>query len=166
MKLNEKKFIIMIVAFMIIGFCYLPVMNAFTITDIKTGKLVYSRSIRQTQSFYTTFIHSVNRVPVYEYYKIVDNKFVVYKTTFYSYGAGMPEYNPEHHVTIKDGMVSIDNLNTVLEDFAIFVGTVANHKIVFQDKEYSLSQFTNPGNDLKFEIKRVSIYNLLKVVGI
>ncbi len=138
----------------------------FTITDIKVGKLVCLRSIKHTQSFHTSFIHSVNKVPVYEYYKIVDDKFVIYKTSFYSYGAGMPEYNPQQHVTITDGMVTIDNLNIVLEDFAIFVGTVANHKVIFDDGEYNLSRFTNPGNNLKFEIKRVSIYNLIKVVGL
>jgi len=152
--------------FMTIGFCYFPTINMFAITDVKTGKLVYSRRIKHTQSFYTSFIHSVNKVPVYEYYKIVDNKFVIYKTSFYSYGAGMPEYNPSHHVTITNGIITIDNLNIVLDSFALFVGTVANHKIFFQDKEYNLSQFTKPGNDLKFEIKRVPLYNLIKEVGL
>lgn len=166
MKYNKKIITTIAIAFMTIGFCYLPAINMFTITDIKTGKLVYSRSIKHTQNFYTSFIHSVNRVPVYEYYKIVDNKFVIYKTSFYSYGAGMPEYNPEHHVTIANGIITIDNLNIILDKFAIFVGTVANHKVIFEDNEYNLSQFTMPGNDLKFEVKRVPIYYLIKVVGL
>lgn len=154
--------IILIFVFIAIAF-FIPMFNMFTITDVESGVVVYVNKLSNIQEFNTSFIHSVNRMPVNEYYKIIDNKFVVYKTTFYSYGAGMPDFEDlGQKPVLKDGMICIDNLNINMESFSIFVGTIANHSLNFDNKTYYLSQFVKPGKSALFKIQKVSLYTLLR----
>lgn len=155
------KFILMFIIVTIIFF--MPVFNMFTITDNESGKIVYLNKVSNIDNFYISFIHSVNRMPVNEYYRIINNQFTIYKTTFYSYGAGMPDFEDLGQKPIlKDGMVYIDNLNINMDSFSIFVGRVANHSLNFSNKTYYLSQLVRQGKSVLFKIKKVSLYTLLR----
>lgn len=150
------------IVFIIIIF-FTPAFNMFTIMDAESNEIVYMNKISNMNEFHITFIHSVNRMPVNEYYKIINNKFIVYKTTFYSYGAGMPDFQDlGQRPVLKDGMVCIDNLNINMESFSIFIGTIANHSLNFSNKKYYLSQFIMPGKSAFFKIRKVSLYRLLR----
>lgn len=149
---------IVIICFLFIFF--LPSYKVFCIEDVKNDKIVFLS--KDIETFYISFIHSVNRVPVNEYYRINNNEFIVYRTTFYSYGAGMPEYDKNHKHSIKDGVIDIDTLDIHLPEFTVFVGTIAKHKIVFKDYSYFLSDFVSPGNPVRFVIKKVSLFTLLR----
>ena len=151
------------IVFIVIIIFFTPVFNMFTIMDTESNKIVYINKTSNIDEFYITFIHSVNRMPVNEYYRIVNNQFVVYKTTFYSYGAGMPDFEDlGQRPVLKDGMVNIDNLNINMKSFSIFIGTIANHSLNFNNKKYYLSQFVKPGKSAFFKIRKVSLYRLLR----
>lgn len=161
MKANKVVFGI-IAAVIVITF-FIPLFSMFTITDAETGKIVFADREIDNKKFYTSFIHSVNRMPVNEYYRIEDNHFVVYKTTFYSYGAGMPDFiDYKQRPVLIDGMVHIDNLNIKMDSFSIFVGTIANHSLNINNTTYYLSDFVEPGKSATFKIKKVSLYALLR----
>ncbi|MDD2480912.1 MAG: DUF1850 domain-containing protein [Lutispora sp.] len=161
MKANRIVFSIIAIVIAIVFF--IPLVSMFTITDVQTGKIVFTDRVFDNKEFYTSFIHSVNRMPVNEYYRIIDDYFVVYKTTFYSYGAGMPDFDDyKQKPVLKDGMVHIDNLNIKMDSFSIFVGTIANHSLYINDKKYLLSSFVEPGKSAAFKIKKVSLYALLR----
>lgn len=161
MKNINYKFIPIFLLIIIIFF--IPMFNMFTITEAESGTVVYVNKLLNMREFYISFIHSVNRTPVNEYYKIINNQFVVYKTTFYSYGAGMPDFEDLGQKPIlKDGMVCIDNLNINMESFSVFVGTIANHSLNFNNKTYFLSQFVKPGKSVIFKIRKVSLYTLVR----
>jgi hypothetical protein len=138
--------------------------NKFTISDGKTGEVVYCGRIEDFEEFYISFIHSVNRTPVNEYYRIEDGKFVVYKTTFYSYGAGMPDLsdNPGARIKFENGKVEIDNIDRSLNEFTILVGTVADHTLHGTTTNFELDKYVEPQNQALFKIKRVSIYDILR----
>lgn len=152
-----------IIAIVIAVVFFIPMVSMFTITDVQSGEIVFTDRVFDNKEFYTSFIHSVNRMPVNEYYRIIDGYFVVYKTTFYSYGAGMPDFEDyKQKPVLKDGMVHIDNLNIKMDSFSIFVGTIANHSLYINDKMYLLSSFVEPGKSATFKIKKVSLYALLR----
>lgn len=159
----KNRYIVATIVALIIVVLFLPFFNMLTITDAETGKIVFSDRAFDNMEFYTSFTHSVNRMPVYEYYRIIDGHFVVYKTSFYSYGAGMPDYeNHKQKPVLKDGMVHIDNLNIKMDSFSIFIGRVANHSLHIDDKTYKLSDFVEPGKTAYFKIQKVSLYALLR----
>lgn len=159
----NKKLLLIAIAVLIIASLFIPMFNMLTITDAESGKIVFADKAFDNMEFYTSFIHSVNRMPVYEYYRIVDKHFVVYKTSFYSYGAGMPDYaDYKQKPVLKDGMVHIDNLNIKMDSFSIFVGRVANHSLHIDNKVYKLSDFIEPGKTARFKIQKVSLFVLLR----
>lgn len=141
-----------------------PMFNRFTISNGKTGNVVYIDSISNAEEFVVSFRHSVNRTPVNEFIKIQGNKFIVYKTTFYSYGAGMPEFDAQskQKVSIKDGLVQIENIERELENFTYMVGTYADHTLSYKGKSMKLSMFMKPQEPAFFSIARVTPYELIK----
>jgi hypothetical protein len=141
-----------------------PILDRFTISNGKTGDIVYIDSINNAKEFVVSFRHSVNRTPVNEFIKIQGDKFLVYKTTFYSYGAGMPEYDAQskQKVTINNGLVQIENIDMELEDFTYLVGTYADHTLSYNGKSFKLSQYIEPQKPAFFRIMRVTPFELIK----
>lgn len=161
MKIKKVIFYILVAAVIIIFF--IPMINMFTITDVQSNKVVFADRIYDNKEFFISFVHSVNRMPVYEYYRIIDDYFVLYKTSFYAYGAGMPDFEDyKQKPVLKDGMVHINDLNIRMDSFSVFVGTIANHSINIDGKTYYLSSFVEPGKSAAFKIKKVSLYVLLR----
>ena len=116
------------------------------------------------KEFYISFIHSVNRTPVNEYYSVSKDKLILEKTTFYSYGAGMPEIGEygggEPHIV--NGMVHLDNIHKEFEKFTYFSGTYANHSLNTDNGKISFSKLVNPQTPVTFEVKKISIITLLR----
>lgn len=160
-----KKYIFA-VSFLVLAVILLnvPMFSRFTISNGKTSDIVYIDSISNAEEFVVSFRHSVNRTPVNEFIKIQGNKFIVYKTTFYSYGAGMPEYDAQskQKVTINNGLVQIENIDRELNNFTYMVGTYADHTLSYKDNSMKLSKFIKPQNPAFFSIARVTPYELIK----
>ncbi len=140
-----------------------PMLSRFIISSGKTGEIVYIDDINNAKEFVVSFRHSVNRTPVNEFIKIQGSKFIVYKTTFYSYGAGMPEYDTEGKqvVTINDGLVQIENIDRELESFTYLVGTYAEHTLSYNDKSMKLSELIQPQKPAFFSIDRITLLELI-----
>lgn len=156
------KVLLVLMVFIIILF--IPIIEQFTISN-KTNNIVFSDSIDNYKSFYVSFKHSVNRTPVNEYYRIENNKFVAYKTTFYSYGAGMPDgsENPNADMTINDdGLIELTNINREFSEFTYMVGTYAEHTLHTENKSFKLDKYVEPQKPAVFQIRRVSIYHILR----
>lgn len=161
--MNKKYIVPTIIVLLIVIILFAPMFDMLTITEVESRRIVFVSRKSENKQFYTSFIHSVNRMPVYEYYRIVDDHFVLYKTSFYSYGAGMPDFEDyKQKPVLKDGMVHIENLNIEMDSFSLFVGRVAGHSLHIDNKVYKLSDFIEPGKTARFKIKKVSLFVLLR----
>ena len=159
-----KKFIFAVfLLLLIIILLNVPVLNRFTISNGRTGKIAYIDNIENIREFTVSFKHSVNRTLVNEFIRIQGDRFVVYKTTFYSYGAGMPEYDASSKqvITISDGIVQIENIDRELDSFTYMVGTYADHTLSFKDKTIKLSELVEPQKPAHFKIQKVSCIELI-----
>lgn len=155
----KKLFILILILITL----FTPIKKQFTIINGNTGKFVYLDDIEKYKNFYITFIHSVNRTPVNEYYKIVDDRIILYKTSFYSYGAGMSDGSdiPNSIMTFNEnGLVQLD-LYKEFNEITYYVGTFANHTLHFGDKELMLKDLLEPKSPAIFSIKKVSIYTII-----
>lgn len=160
-----KKTILFVSIMIVVTFIFfVPFIEQFTISNAKTNNIVYYDCVDKFENFYISFIHSVNRTPVNEYYKIKGNKFVVYKTTFYSFGAGMPDGSelPNANMKLSDGFVEIDDINREINEFTYFVGTYAGHTLNAKNEKFKLEKYVEPQEPALFKIKRVSIYDILR----
>ncbi|MHB1393793.1 MAG: DUF1850 domain-containing protein [Clostridia bacterium] len=158
------KIVHLVLIVLLIAAGSIPLFERFTITDEKSGYIVFQDRVEEYREFYTRFTHSVNRTPVNEYYRISGGKLVLEKATFYSYGAGMPEIGEygSGKPSIIDGMVQIDNINKEFQRFTIFAGTDANHSLNNNGSEIFFSQFVEPQTPVTFEVKRVSLITVLR----
>lgn len=159
-----KKCILFVFVIILIVIFFIPLIEQFTVANGNTNNIVFYDSVDKYENFYISFIHSVNKTSVNEYYKIEGNKFVVYKTTFYSYGAGMPEVseNPGAGIKFNDGFVEIDNINRRLDQFSYMVGTIAGHTLNIDNESFKLEKYVEPQEPALFKIRRVSIYDILR----
>jgi hypothetical protein len=159
----KTKIVCLLLVITLIAVCNVPLFERFTITNEKSGYIVFQDRVEKYKKFHTTFNHSVNRTPVNEYYRISGGKLVLEKATFSSYGAGMPEVGEygSNEPRIINGMVQIDNINREFQRFTIFAGTYANHSLNNKDSEIFFSQFVKPQTPVTFEVKKVSITTVL-----
>lgn len=159
-----KSVILLAFIVILIVIFFIPLIDQFTIVNGKTDNIVFCDTVDKYENFYISFIHSVNRTQVNEYYRIEENKFVVYKTTFYSYGAGMPEVSeiPGADIKFGDGFVEIDNINRRLDQFSYMVGTIAGHTLNTESQSFKLEKYVEPQEPALFKIIRVSIFDILR----
>lgn len=142
----------------------LPLNPALTAVDVKQNRVVLCIPVADGEEFVIRFVHSVNKRPVFDFLRVEDSHFIVVKSRYDAFGAGMPEAASEGMTFIseKDGMMELADINRRLEDFTVFVGTVAEHSLIVQNREIFLKEFVQPGNPMKFMISKVSYFHLWK----
>ena len=160
----RNKGIFLIVIIVLIILLISPIFERFTITDGKSKTIVFQDKIEKYRAFYISFIHSVNKTPVNEYYSISDDKLILEKATFYSYGAGMPEAGEYGGgaPTVVDGMVQIDNIDKEFKNFTYISGTYASHSLNTDNSKIFFSEFVKPQTPVTFEVKKISIITIIK----
>lgn len=102
--------------------------------------------IKENDSFVISYKHSVALTYVYEYYKIYNNKIILYETQFYDQCAGLPtEANNEEKFIMEDGIFKITNMKREFESIDYRININLEFKLFIKDKELNLSDIF--GND-------------------
>ena len=113
-----------------------------------------------SDSFYIEFIHSVNKSPVKEYYKInKDKKIELYKSIYYNFGAGVETniYGEQKFKFGEDGSLIFYDLNIVFDEINYIVGTVYNHILYIIDENENKKTNYNLTNEFGKNSK-INIY--------
>ncbi|MDO5564780.1 MAG: DUF1850 domain-containing protein [Eubacteriales bacterium] len=105
--------------------------------------------------FSIKFIHSVHKTPLEDYYKVLDKKIYVYKTTYYDFGAGVQsELNDGEKFYIgSNSELIVDNINTEIQNLIYVVGTWSDHILSIDDKEFSLRDICGKNTHVRFLIQ-------------
>jgi hypothetical protein len=94
--------------------------------------------------FTLSFIHSVQKTPVYEFFRIDgDNKLVLYETKYYSLGVGLP-FSEENGTFVNDKGEFVLNLTRTFDSIPIRVSPIPNHAISIGGRTYPLLNFAGP----------------------
>jgi len=82
-----------------------PFVPALELVDGRSGRVVFCARVQPGEEFVLSFVHSVNKRPVYDTLRAEADHLVIVRSRFDSFGAGMPEAStPEGTLTIaKDG---------------------------------------------------------------
>ena len=92
------------------------------------------------------YIHSVARTPVVEYFRIEENSFILYKTIFESYGAGLPldggDFKRENGKFVQEGQ------NIKIEELVIRVSRTEGQELIVAGEVYELQMLLDPGQRL------------------
>ena len=137
-----------IAAFMLSGSGILSLENG------NTGERYASFAMDPGERFSITFIHSVNKSPVTDWYE-TDRKGRIWlkSTVYYDFGAGVPfDLNEGETLEYTDnGAMVISGIDREIPQFLIFVGTVSDHTLSINGEEISLRDLC--GRNAKVRIK-------------
>ena len=170
-KVIKISLLIVIVCGLVAAAFFLPVINVLSIKSRKCQPQKFYSIEGYSKGFVISYTHSVNKGRVHDFYKKAEkNKIELYKTSFVSYGAGIPEPDetPGAVFTVTEDSYVIENLNRIVPKLVMAVGLVARHTLVFDtsftidSKEYLLTDFFEPQTSIILEYKKVSLFSYLK----
>jgi len=165
----KNKFAKIIIALFIVGltviFFFTPTVSVLTVSSRKSpDEKIISREAYKN-GFVISYTHSVNKGRVHDFYHtLADNQLELNETVFVSYGAGIPEPGETEGAdfTVLENGYEISNLHRVVPRLMMAVGIIANHGITIGETEYFLTDYFAPQTSLILEIKRISLFNILK----
>jgi hypothetical protein len=144
-------------AIIAVFFFFYPFYPVLRLTTVKTKRVLLCAKMAEGEEFTLSFIHSVNKRPVYDTIRVKGNNLLIIKSRFDSFGAGMPEGS---HVG-EDGWLEW-NVNHLVPEVSFFVGWIANHSLHLKGQEIPLVRLAEAGTLLSLRIKKASRYELWK----
>ena len=170
-KVIKISLIIVIICSLVASIFFTPVITVLSIRRRKVHPQRFYSIDGYSKGFVISYTHSVNKGRVHDFYKAAEKKKIeLYKTSFVSYGAGIPEAGetPGAIFTVTDDSYVIENLNRIVPRLVMAVGLTAKHTIVFDtsfqlgQKEFFFTDFFEPQTSIVMEYIKVSLYDYLR----
>jgi hypothetical protein len=147
----------------IVGLSLWPFIPVLDLIDERSGRVVFCARVQTGEEFVLSFVHSVNKRPVYDTLRAEIDHLVIVRSRFDSFGAGMPEAStPEGTLTIaEDGWLEW-TVNRPVPEITVRVGWVANHTLHIKDREIRLADLAEPGKPLTMRVRKFRMFDLFK----
>ncbi|TKC20106.1 DUF1850 domain-containing protein [Robertmurraya kyonggiensis] len=147
----------------------MPIKEALVFEYQNTEKVLAYLPSKKEQAFQIKYTHSIHLSDVVESYQVsTDGQLKQFELQFEDFAIGMPSEAGEGETfEEKNGIYYIKNMNRVFPYFDLRTGKVrANHKIIFEDREYPLSNYIEPGTWVRIKFKRINLLQRLKGANI
>ena len=138
-------------------FLFYPLYPVLRVANVKKAELLFCARMAEGEEFVLSFIHSVNKRPVFDTLRMEGNQLLIVKSRFDSFGAGMPEGSQMG----QDGWLEWV-VNRPVPEVTLFVGWVANHSLRLKGREIPLADLAEPGTLLSLRAGKASRYGLWK----
>jgi hypothetical protein len=150
-------------AILVVFFLFTPFHPVLTLTAVKAAKELGGFRMKEGEEFTFSFIHSINKRPVYDTLRVKGDQLLIVKSRFDSFGGGMPDASTD---TMKlqlgeDGWVE-SILSHSVPEITFFLGWVANHSLRIRGRNIPLTNLAEPGTLLSLKIRKMSYYDLWK----
>lgn len=128
-----------------------------------TGRAVLCADMAEGEEFVLSFIHSVNKRPVYDTLRAARGRLVIVKSRFDAFGAGMPESSTEEGTlrVAEDGWLEWTT-NRAVPEAVVRVGRVAEHRLHLKGRIVPLTDLAEPGAPISLRVHQSSRYTVWK----
>ena len=149
---------VLLAAALVVVFFY-PQGLALEIVNANTGQVVLCADMAEGEEFVLSFVHSVNKRPVYDTLRVAKDHLVIVGSRFDAFGAGMPETSTEQGTfrVGRDGWIEW-TINRPMPEVVVRVGRVANHTLRLKGRETRLADLAEPGTPLAMRAQNRSLY--------
>ncbi len=132
-----------------------PMESVFEITDAKSGRTPFCTRVQPGEEITLSFVHSVNRRPVYDTLRVEADHLVIVRSRFDSFGAGMPEASTQDGTlrVAEDGWLEW-TVNRPVPEVTVRVGRVADHTLRCKGRDIRLSDLAKPGTALTLRVRK------------
>lgn len=128
---------------------YLIMANAYT------DEVYFQEPLEDDCVFSVSYIHSVNKTNVEEYYRLEDNDLYLFKARYRSFGAGVAtEIAPGQTLTYEDGYMVIENIHYKLPSLVYKVGTVSDPLIHIGQQTWHMKELAPSLTSVRFTVQQ------------
>ena len=119
-----------------------------------TGKRYLTEKAEQGFEFSVEFIHSVNKTPVRDTYRIEGGKIRAYSTTYRSFGAGVQTQLEEgQEMTVDgDGNMTVTGFDITYDPLRYVISAAHDHVLFIGDRQISLRETCGKNTRVVFEV--------------
>ena len=140
-----------------------PMVQVLEVVDDRSGRTAFCTQVQPGDEFVLSFVHSVNRRPVYDTLRIETDHLVIVRSRFDAFGAGMPE------ASTQDGTLTIEKdgwmewtVNRPASEVTVRVGRSSDHTVHYKGRDIRLSDLAEPGSALTLRVRKLAWLNLIK----
>ena len=146
-----------------VGFLFWPLSPVLEITGRREGRVLFCARVQPGEEFVLSYVHSVNRRPVYDTLRVEADYLVIAKSRFDSFGAGMPEASTQDGTltVAEDGWMEW-TVNRPTPEIIMRVGRVADHTVHYRGRDIRLSDLAEPGSALTLRVRKSRWLDLMK----
>lgn len=147
----------------------IPFQRSIICKDMYTNKVLAYLPVQKNNTFQIQYTHSIHLSEVKESYKILkSNKIEQIELMYDDTSVGMPSEADNGEIFVQEnGHYYIKNMKRVFKSFNLSTGqVVANHRLIFKKNIYPFKNFIKPGTFITIQVKKLSLFQLLKGVNI
>lgn len=166
-KVHRKKHILLILLSLVllIILAFLPMRGALVFEYENTEEVLAYIPIQKDQTFKIKYTHSIHLSDVVESYQINHaGQIKQFELMFEDFAIGMPSEAADGELfEEKSGKYYIKNMKRIFPHFDLRIGQVrANHTVVFNEIEYPLSNYIEPGTWVRVKYRKMNLLQQLK----
>lgn len=124
-----------------------------TMVNADTSELYFQQPLEADGVFSVSYIHSVNKTNVEEYYRLENGDLYLFKARYRSFGAGVAtEIEPGQTLRYEDGYMVIEKIHYELPDLVYKVGTVSDPLIHIGAQTWHMKELAPSLTSVRFTI--------------
>lgn len=143
--------------------CYAPLFPRLTITNLRSQALLAAVPLRQGETFYIRFTHSLNLSDVTDELQWTGGRLLCRSTLYATFGAGIPDLTDgigEKFTQTEEGYL-LSGIDKPEDHIDIMLQTVPRHRLLYRNREADLLKAYGSGTLIRLEVKRLSVRDLL-----
>ena len=123
-------------------------------TDAETDEVYFQQPLEADGVFSVSYIHSVNKSNVEEYYRLEDDELYLFRARYRAFGAGVAtELEEGQTLSYEDGYMIIENIHYQIPDLVYRVGTVSDPLIHIGTQTWHMKDLAPPLTSVRFTIQ-------------
>jgi len=119
----------------------------------QTGEVAWSRPLADGEDFSIRYIHSVDKLPVHEFYTNRHGQLVLTGIKVIDFGAGL-DYTGEGDLRMEGKWTYIENMNREIDSLPLRVGSIADHTLIYRKKEFHLRDYFQAFALVRMELRQ------------
>jgi hypothetical protein len=123
---------------------------AYKLRISQGGHPVAELSLPQSGEFILTYVHSIHKRPVYEYYRADQGQLVLYELRYDTTSTGMP-FDAEGGFRLENGLFIV-TMNRHFQSLPLFVSPVPGHGVIIDGHLYLFTEWVTEETALELTV--------------
>ena len=135
-------------------FLFADPVQCVVMTNAETDEVYFQQPLEADGVFSVSYIHSVNKSNVEEYYRLEDDELYLFRARYRAFGAGVAtELEEGQTLSYEDGYMIIENIHYQIPDLVYRVGTVSDPLIHIGTQTWHMKDLAPPLTSVRFTIQ-------------